>query len=76
MHYTYGMGPTLFEDLREAFEGMTDVNIVAEALREVDIYWTKSLSFVDPLTSRIACDGRTPSGTNCIDISNCYICYF
>ncbi|XP_062197328.1 uncharacterized protein LOC133900228 [Phragmites australis] len=35
-HYAYGTGPTLFEDLREAFERLTDVTTAAEALIEAE----------------------------------------
>ncbi|XP_062202002.1 uncharacterized protein LOC133904521 [Phragmites australis] len=59
MYYAYGTGPTLFEDLREAFERLTDVTTAAEALIEAETYRTKSLSFSGPLAARMACDGRT-----------------
>ena len=62
-HYAYGTGPTLFEDLREAFERLTDVTTAAEALIEAETYRTKSLSFSGPLAARMACDGRTHPGT-------------
>ncbi|XP_062191201.1 uncharacterized protein LOC133894997 [Phragmites australis] len=39
-HYAYGTGPTLFEDLREAFERLTDVTTAAEALIEAETWWS------------------------------------
>ena len=62
-YYAYGTGPTLFEDLREAFERMTDVTTAAEALIEAETYRTKSLSFSGPLAARMAWDGKTHPGT-------------
>ena len=58
-HYVSGMGPGQLNALRTAFERMTDLDIAAAALSEVQTFCVKAGSFSSPLTQKMAVDGKT-----------------
>nr|XP_015645954.1 uncharacterized protein LOC107281601 [Oryza sativa Japonica Group] len=58
-HYAYSLSATVFQDLRQAFEWMTDIDTAAAALLEVEMYRRKTGEFGRALARRMAIDGKT-----------------
>ncbi|XP_066162205.1 uncharacterized protein [Oryza sativa Japonica Group] len=58
-HYAYSPSATVFQDLRQAFEWMTDIDTAAAALLEVEMYRRKTGEFGRALARRMAIDGKT-----------------
>jgi hypothetical protein len=61
-HYISGMGTDQLSALRSAFERMTDVDIAAETLSEVQTFCVKAGSFSSHLTQKMVVDGKTSPG--------------
>jgi hypothetical protein len=61
-HYIFGIGTDQLNALRTAFERMIDVDTVAEALSEAQIFCVKAGSFSCPLAQKMAVDGKTSPG--------------
>lgn len=61
-HYAYSPSATVFQDLRQAFEWMTDIDTAAAALLEVEMYRRKTGEFGRALARKMAIDGKTSPG--------------
>jgi hypothetical protein len=61
-HYVSGMGTGQLNALRIAFERMTDLDTMAEALWEVQTFCVKVDSFSSPLSEKMVIDGKTSYG--------------
>jgi hypothetical protein len=59
MHYAYIASATVFQDLRQAFERMTNIEMVAATLLEVEMYRCKSSEFGRPLARKMVMDGKS-----------------
>ncbi|XP_015649249.1 uncharacterized protein [Oryza sativa Japonica Group] len=58
-HYQYSPSASVFQDLRQAFEWMTDIDTAAAALLEVEMYRRKTGEFGRALARKMATDGKT-----------------
>jgi hypothetical protein len=60
-HYAYGTATNIMQDLREAFEYMTNTKTCVAALQEVDHYRWKQGTFSKDLAQKMAYDSNTSS---------------
>ena len=76
-HYAYGMGSNQMNELRKAFERMTDTDTAAAALSELPLYRMKSGSFAGELAKKMATDRKTfPSMDLCLlFVDHLFPCY-
>jgi hypothetical protein len=51
-HYAHGISVSVTSDLQHAFEYMTNLDIAAQALAEVDFYRRKQVEFGRPLAEK------------------------
>ncbi len=78
-HYQYSPSASVFQDLRQAFEWMTDIDTAAAALLEVEMYRRKTGEFGRALARKMATDGKTSPGMSLIIctwiMSSCFYTY-
>jgi hypothetical protein len=58
-HYISDMGTGQLSALQSAFERMTDVDTMPEALSEAQTFYANAGSFSSPLAQKMAVDGKT-----------------
>jgi hypothetical protein len=61
-HYAYGTSAGVMNDLREAFEFMTNTNTCVEALQEAEHYKRKQGCFSSELATKMSYDNNTSPG--------------
>jgi hypothetical protein len=61
-HYVFSMGPGQLNDLKTAFERMTDLDTATAALSKAQFFCANAGSFSSPLTQKMVVDGKTSPG--------------
>jgi hypothetical protein len=67
-HYVSDMGLDQLNALRIAFERMTDLDTVAAALSEAQIFCAKAYTFSSPLAQKMAVDGKMSPGMHLLQL--------